>query len=196
MKNKHLRTLTEGALLIAIATVLSLLKIDMPMGGGLTICSMLPLVIFAFRHGTPAGILTAFTYSALQMVLGLDNVAYGQTSMQVFLIIALDYIVPYTFIGLAGIFAGRKQVEGEDASVKSTCKALVFGIVFSFTLRFLCHLYTGAMIWDLLWPNEYGMTPWIYSVCYNGSYMILEIIITSVVAVILCKNQPKIFKRQ
>jgi thiamine transporter len=54
--------LTESALLIAVAAVLSVLKIvDMPAGGSVTACSMLPLLLVSYRHGTKWGLFTAFT---------------------------------------------------------------------------------------------------------------------------------------
>ncbi len=193
MRNKHLRALTESAILIAVATVLSELGISMPMGGKLTICSMLPIIAIGFRHGVGAGMLGSVTYSVLQLLLGMDNVMYGETPLQVFVIIALDYIVPYVLLGLSGFFA-PKQTEGED--IKPMYGALAKGIGLTFTLRFLCHFVTGAMIWDMLWPNEYGLGPWIYSLFYNGIYMLPEIIITTFVAILICKYNNKIFARQ
>ena len=51
MKKINTRKLVESAMLIAVGTVLSMLKFDMPMGGGLTLCSMLPLVLLSHRYG-------------------------------------------------------------------------------------------------------------------------------------------------
>lgn len=192
-KNKRLGFLTEGAIMIAIATVLSFFKADMPYGGGLTVCSMLPLVIICFRHGTLKGLLVAFTYSVLQMLFGLDNVAYGENALQVFLIIALDYIVAYTVIGFAGVF-NKGEIEGEEK--KNVMPAVIAGIVFTFTLRLACHFVTGGMIWDVLWPNEFGLSPYVYSIAYNGFYMVPEMIITSVAAILINKYVPDTFKRQ
>ena len=65
--------------------------------------------------------------------------------------------------------------------------SLVWGIVVTFALRFLCHFVTGWWIWDALWPNGRWLSP-VYSLLYNGAYMLPEIIITAVVAVLLTKT--------
>ena len=76
-RNKKTSMLVFSAVMIAVGTVLSLLKIDFVMGGGLTICAMLPLVMVSFRYGTKWGVFTAFVFSVLQCLLDLDNVQYA-----------------------------------------------------------------------------------------------------------------------
>ena len=174
------RWLVESAIMIAIGTILSEWpKIDYPLGGGLTICSMLPLVLISFRFGVKRGLTTALAYSLLQLVLGLDNVQYATSAGMAAAIVLLDYIVPYAVIGLAGAFKSDKR----DLRVN-----LVLGIVVTFILRLVCHFFTGWLIWDALWPNEYGWSGPVYSILYNGSYMVSEMILTSVVAVALCST--------
>ena len=181
--NKTVRRLLESAILIAIGTILSeLLKIDMPLGGGLTICSMLPLVLVAHRWGTGWGVFTAFVYSLLQLLLGMNNVQYATSALMAAGIVLLDYVVPYTLIGLSALF---------KRSTKNVGVSLVAGIVFTFVLRFLCHFITGWWIWDALWPNEFGWASPLYSLLYNGGYMLPEIILTSVVALLLLKTPLK-----
>ncbi len=167
------RKLTDTAILIALGTVLSLFKIDMPMGGGLTAASMLPLVFISYRYGWKWGGFAGFVYSVIQMLLGLDNVRYASSALMAAGIILLDYIIAYTVIGFASLFGGKPG---------TTRKALIIGIAVSFVLRFLCHFVTGVWIWDALWPNELGMTSYLYSFLYNGWYMGAEIILTIAVA--------------
>lgn len=175
----NLRWLVEGALMIAIATVLNEFTkvIPMPFGGGVTICSMLPLVLVSFRFGWRRGLLTAGVFSVLQLIFGMDNVAYATSAGMAAGIILLDYIVPYTVIGLAGAFKTEKLET-----------SYVLGIVVTFALRLLCHFITGWWIWDALWPNEFGMVAPLYSLAYNGSYMLGEMVLSSIVAVLLCKT--------
>ena len=53
------RVLVECALMIAIGTVLSNIKIfTMPNGGSVTLLSMLPFVLVSFRHGVKWGLFT------------------------------------------------------------------------------------------------------------------------------------------
>lgn len=187
MENRNQKTsrLVFSAIMIAIGTVLSMLKIDFVMGGGLTICAMLPLVMVSFRYGTKWGVFTAFVYSILQCLLGLDNVQYATSVGMAIAIILLDYIVAYTVIGFSGIFKGK---------AKNFKSALILGISLTFFARFLCHFATGWIIWDALWPNEFGMAAPLYSLCYNGSYMLAEAIISSVCGMIIFKKRAELFQ--
>ncbi|MGM9615415.1 MAG: energy-coupled thiamine transporter ThiT [Oscillospiraceae bacterium] len=185
MKKITTRKLVESALLIAVATVLSLVKIDLPFGGGVTIVSMLPLVIASHRYGWKWGVVTAFVYSVLQLILGLDNVGYATSFVMALGVIFLDYIIAYTVIGLSGLF-------GKDR------KGVAIGILVTFCLRFVCHLITGAWIWGEWMPEEFmslTMTgPWLYSFLYNGWYMLAEIVLTEIVAMLIYKPLGKFFR--
>lgn len=186
MKKKiNTRMLAESAMLIALGTVLSLVKFDMPMGGGLTLCSMLPLVLISHRYGWRWGLISALVYSVLQLVLGLDNVRYATSFIMAVSIVMLDYIVAYTVIGLSGIF---------DQLIKNRRAALATGIAVTFFLRFICHFITGVWIWDALWPNEYGMTSVVYSLVYNGWYMGAELVLTEIVAMLIYQPLGKYFR--
>ena len=123
-----LRRLVECAVLIAIGTVLSLFEFSGPwaLGGGITVCSMLPLVLICHRHGTKWGICSALVYGVLQMFLGMKNVMYGQNFWQVLAIILLDYVVAFGVIGLAGIF---------DKCIKNRPVSIAVGSVFATLLR-------------------------------------------------------------
>ena len=187
MENRNQKTsrLVISAIMIAIGTVLSMLKIDFVMGGGITVCAMLPLVMVSFKYGIKWGVFTAFVFSVLQCLLGLDNVQYATSAGMAIAIILLDYIVAYTVIGFSGIFKDR---------AKNFKSALIFGIAITFFARFLCHFATGWMIWDALWPNEFGMAAPLYSLCYNGSYMLAEATISSVCGMIIFKKRAELFQ--
>ena len=177
--------LVESALMIAVATVCSLVKIDLPFGGGITIVSMLPLVLISHRYGWKWGVLTAFTYSLIQMILGLDNVGYATSFLMGAGIVLLDYVIAYPVIGLSGVF-------GKDR------KAVAIGIAVTFAMRFCCHLVSGAWIWGVWMPEQFmGMkmtNPWIYSALYNGWYMLAELIATELVAMLIYKPLEKFFR--
>ena len=164
--------------MIAVANVLSFVKIDMPMGGGLTICSMVPIVLVSFIYGPSWGLSTAFVYSVFQLIFGLDNVAYATNLELALLIIFFDYIVAYSVIGLAGFFRDEKH----------SSKNVVLASVTVLLLRFVCHFITGTFVWDALWPNEFGLSSTVYSLAYNGIYMLPEIVITTAVCALLCSS--------
>lgn len=177
MQNKTVRKLTESAVFIAIATVLSFLKIDLPFGGGVTIVSMLPLIIVSHRWGWKWGVFTAFAYGVLQLLFGLDNVGYATTFLTAVGVILFDYVIAYTVIGLSGFF---------DRFCGKTRTSVCVGIAATFFLRFLCHYITGVWIWGGWMPESFmniTMTsPWLYSLLYNGWYMLAELVITEIAA--------------
>ena len=177
--------LVESALMIAIATVCSMVKVDLPFGGGVTILSMLPIVMISHRYGWKWGVLVAFAYSVGQMLLGLDNVAYANSFWMGAGIVMLDYILAYTVIGLSGIFGKERW-------------SVAVGIAVTFMLRFLCHFVTGAWIWGVWMPESFmGMkmsSPWIYSALYNGWYMLVELAATELVAMLIYKPLEKFFR--
>lgn len=170
--------MVTSALMIAVGTILSLFEFRgfWVYGGGVTFCSMLPLVIISYRYGNRWGVFTALVYSLLQMVLGLKNVMYAPNCYTAIAVILLDYVLAFSCIGMAGTF--RRKVHRQDVS-------LLLGILVTFSFRFVCHFISGWLIWDALWPNEMGMASALYSFVYNGSYMVPEILITVVVTWIL-----------
>ena len=185
MKTQTTRRLVESALMIAVGTVLSVLKVDSlwAFGGGLTIGSMVPLVLISHRWGIKWGTFTAFVYSLLQLILGVDNIQYATSVGMAIAIILLDYVIAYTVIGLAAMFGSSRP-------------GIIGGVVVTLGIRFLCHFLAGWMIWDALFPDELGMTSAVYSLWYNGSYMLPEILITAVLACILVPWVQKTFPRR
>ena len=186
MQNVKVRRLVESALFVAIATVLSILKIDLPFGGGVTIVSMLPLVLISHRWGWKWGVLTAFAYSLIQLLLGLDNVGYATTFATVLGVIFLDYVIAYTVIGFSGAM---------EKPFGKSLKAVMIGIAVVFVGRFLCHYITGVWIWGGWMPENFmNMTmtsPWMYSLLYNGWYMLAELVVTEIAAALLYKPLKK-----
>ena len=83
MDSKTIRRLVECALLTAVGTVLSLFEFKgiWALGGGITFCSMLPLVMISFRHGTRWGVGCALVFSLIQMTLGISNVQYAPDAL-------------------------------------------------------------------------------------------------------------------
>lgn len=180
----NLRRLTESAILLAIATVLSLIQIAGPwvLGGSITICSMLPIVMLSQRYGTKWGLFSALVYSLLQLVLGIKNVQYAPDAISAIAIILLDYVIAFTVLGFSASFNGI---------IKNRRTAILVGIAATFFARFVCHFLSGVLIWEVLWPNALSWTPAIWSLAYNGSYMLPETIITCVAAFFLYQPLQK-----
>ncbi len=171
MKNQKLARLTRCAILIALASVLSMLKIyELPLGGAVTLLSMLPICMIAFMYGTKWGIACSFLYSIIQLALSLAEVlSWGLTPISLVGTFAFDYILPFTLLGFAGVFKGKNMGQW----------GIYLGTVIVMVLRFACHLVSGTIIFDI-WMPEGWANPFIYSVCYNGSFMLPELIITCI----------------
>lgn len=182
MKNTKLKTLVEGAIMIALATVLSFIKIyKLPWGGSITLLSMLPIAVFSLRHGVYKGLGVSFVFSLIQLFQGivLDGLfAWGLTPLMLIGCIMLDYILPFTSLGIAGIFR-EKGLAGQ-----------LIGITIAILSRLLCHFLSGVVIFasmGMLWEGFYTENSWIYSIIYNASYMLPELIFTLIGATALLK---------
>lgn len=170
-KESNSLVLAECGILIATSFVLSFIKIiDLPYGGSVTAFSMLPVIIAAYRHGINWGLLTGFTYGVLQLLMGLNNVGYATSAGAAIAIILLDYIMAFTCLGLVGLAKKNK---------KQTI-TLVVGTLSVCAIRYICHIITGCTVWaGVSIPTEDGL---IYSIVYNGGYMIPETAVTVVAA--------------
>lgn len=165
------RKLVECAILIAIASVLSIIKIiEMPYGGSVTIASMLPIIIIAYKYGAGWGLSSGLIFAVIQQLMGLKNLSYGTSWQAVVAIIFLDYIIAFTVAGLGGVF--RKKIKNQNT-------ALVMGIILVSLLRYICHVISGATVWaGLSIPTNAAL---IYSLGYNATYMLPEMIVLIVV---------------
>lgn len=175
--NRTAYRLTESAIMLAFASVLSVIKIiDMPYGGSVTAFSMLPLILIAYRYGVKWGLVTAATYGLIQLLLGMDNLSYATGFVPVMMILLFDYLVAFLVLGLAGLFRRPRLPQGVALALASA----VTGI-----LRYLCHVITGCTVWaGLSVPTAEAA---IYSFSYNATYMIPEIIILVLGAVYLSR---------
>ena len=167
-KSGKIKRLTESAILIALATVLSVLKLyEMPYGGSLTLASMMPIMIIAYRHGTAWGSFTAFLYGVIQQLLSVSTLSYVTTWQSVVAVILLDYVVAFAVCGLGGVF--RKTVKNQTTS-------MISGALFCCVLRYTCHVISGCTVWaGLSIPTTAAF--W-YSLLYNAAFMIPETLIT------------------
>ena len=179
MQSKRTRILVEGAVMLALATALSYIRIyKLPWGGSITLFSMLPIVLFSIRRGLKAGLAVSFLFSLIQFFQGIGDglFGWGLTPFMLIACILLDYIIAFTVLGLGGLFRKKKTA------------GWIGGIVIAISLRFVMHFLSGVVIWESfgeLWEGFSTDSTVLYSLLYNGSYMLPELVITTVVAVIL-----------
>ena len=175
-KTNAIVKLTESAMMIAIATLLSMAKLlDMPYGGSVTMASMLPLVIIAYRYGTGWGLLTGFAYGAVQLALGTKNIGYlpVRDFASVATLVLSDYLVAFAVLGFGGVF---RRV------CKRQATALALGSLLVAVLRYACHVVSGWTVWAQFDLTKAGL---LYSLSYNATYMLPEMLILVVAAIFL-----------
>ena len=180
--SKNVRMLTEAAIMIAFAFVLSNIRLfSLPNGGSVTPGSMVPILLFAIRWTTKKKSPDddEFSHNVFLKTLGISLLVATVEGILQFILgpkwsmhpvsILFDYIVAFGVLGFAGIFG------------KSTF-GVITGVVLSVFLRFVCHIISGVVVF-----YEYAGTqnPWIYSILYNGSFMSLELLITILITVVL-----------
>ena len=176
MKEKNFtKRLVESSLMIALATVLSILKLgEMPYGGSITLASMLPIMIVAYRHGVPTGLVAGLGYAVIQQLLGLKNLSYFTSWQSIVAVILLDYVVAFTVAGLGGMFRG-KLAPAEAGTARRQSLEFGMGAIVVSALRYIMHTISGCTVWaGLSIPTEAAL---LYSLVYNATYMIPESII-------------------
>lgn len=216
------KRLTMSAMMIAIAVALAFLCglvpfLHLPFGGGFTIASMLPIVIVSYMYGVRWGLFTSFVYSILQILMDLMLGTGGSVIMALFMpqsdgymgalagifILLIDYLIAYTVLGLGGIFRNR---------IKNKSLALCLGAIVALSLRYLAHIVSGYIFYgawaEWFFSQEgFALGAWFldvmsgqilalfYSIVYNGLYMIPEIIVTAVAAIVIARI-PQIKKEK
>ena len=177
---QHLRikALTEGAMMVALAQVLSYLKLmQLPNGGSLT-PAMFPILFYAHRWGLGKGLLSGFVFGLLQLIFD-GAYAWGWQSM------LLDYLVAFTPLGLAGLFKGKPW-------------GIFPGTALGCAVRFVVHYISGVTIYRIIEPTEipgFGVydNAVIYSLVYNGVYMLPNMLLAMAIAGALYVPMKKYF---
>ena len=191
MKNKKLQTLCVCAMMIALSTALSFVKVKfLPFGGSITLLSMLPIAAVSIMYGIKQGLFSAFLYSCIQLIFGITQdglLGWGLTAGMLTACILLDYILAFTAIGIAGVF--RKNGMG----------GIMGGTVLALVIRFLCHILSGVYVFasaGKLWEGFETNNTWLYSFVYNATYMLPEIILTAIGAFFVYKALDKVMAKQ
>jgi len=169
IENKTVRIISEGAIMVALSTVLSFLSLRLwPQGGSIDLV-MIPVIVFALRRGVGWGLIAGLVYGMIDCIVS-GGVAYGWQS------IILDYAVAYAMVGLAGLLP----------------KKPVAAVVLASLARLLVHVLSGVVIWGQWMPDEFlglQMTNvWFYSFLYNGTFMAGNMVLAIVVVAILARN--------
>ncbi|MBO0961298.1 energy-coupled thiamine transporter ThiT [Neobacillus sp. MM2021_6] len=188
MNKKKSNTLfiTEVAVFSALAFLLDMaaellsLKI-WPQGGSVSI-AMVPIFLMAYRWGIKGGLLTGFLLGVLQVVLGFGKIYFVVQGL-------LDYFIAFTVVGLAGIFAGQIRKSLHNGDKGKWISYVVLGAFIGSLLRYLCHVIAGAVFFGEYAPK--GQPVVIYSLLYNGTYMLPSFIISAIIIILVISAMPK-----
>lgn len=154
------RMLINISLMLAFSIVLHYLKIyHFPQGGAVTFGAMIPLIFVSFRYGAGVGALTGF-------IFGLINILQDPFILHPIQVL-FDYPLPFMAMGLAGIFPEK----------------IFLSTVLAFAGRFICHFISGVIFFASYAPE--GISPIIYSLTANATYLIPETLICLVILKIL-----------
>lgn len=200
---KKTQRLAVSGVLIALAVVLSMIKIfEWPFGGSVTLFSMTPVMLAGFLYGVPWGLLCGLVDGILQAALGaattqaFAGLAFWQTVCMAF----LDYLLAFSVLGCAGLL--RKAMRDKPRL------GFALGTVIAGLLRYAVHTFSGALLWGSYaewFFSQEGFYSWgadilnrfsgtqlvvVYSLIYNGFYMLPEIMLSVVAALALMSVKP------
>ncbi|MBE6682772.1 MAG: proton-coupled thiamine transporter YuaJ [Ruminococcaceae bacterium] len=186
-KNSTVYSLCESAIMIALAAVFSLLRfppfrIDLWANGGSIDFVMVPIIILGWRRGFKWAIPAGLALGLVECLIG-GGIGWGLPS------VLLDYVLAFGAVGVAGFFRNEKW-------------GLYAGAVAASVARFVIHFVAGVTIWKLAVGDSvelFGMsfggdTAYLYSLVYNGSYMLGNMLIALAVVLLLSKPLKKLPK--
>ena len=161
---RRVKILAEATMMIALAAVLNLLTqfVIFSQGGAVTIGGMVPILLLALRRGPKVGIAAGAVLSFV--IFNLPGQGFAYTPLQ----FLLDYPLAWGAIGLAGFFKGQPQL----------------GVGVGILGRFIFHFISGVLFIPFFAPSiasQGTAAVIIYSIAYNGSYLLPEFIISSII---------------
>lgn len=174
------KCIATAGVCIALSFVLSYIKLfELPQGGSVTLCSLFPVMLFAYLYGMKKGVLVGFIYGALQAVQTPFIIHPAQ--------FLLDYPVAFSSVGLAGIFSGKNFLE-KTPSLKFSISAIITAI-----FRFLSHLLSGVFAFGAYTDGNV----FTYSLAYN-SFVFVDMAIVVVAGALIVANKSflSVIKRE
>ncbi len=184
----NVHALTEAAVMVALSVVLCFIIVyHAPFGGDVTLLSMAPIIILSLRRGCKIGLAAGLVFAVVMLIKDFGNtVAWVPDLGGKILCILLDYIIPFTFLGFGGMFRNVRFLKNERVNL---IVVALLGTLAVSLFRFVCHVISGVVVWyalDLEWfaddpdhiVNRYS--PLLFSILYNGSFMLPETIETCV----------------
>ena len=168
----HLYALTECGVTIALAVALSWFKIPLWGNGGSVDVVSVPILLLAYRLGTGWGIGAGAVFGLVKCLIA-GGIGWGLPS------VLLDYVLAYAMLGLCGLFRGKGRA------------GLLCGTALGCLARFCSHYLSGVLVWRIAVGESmelFGGTftnSELYSLLYNGSFMLCNLIIALIAVFLL-----------
>ena len=186
MKNKKIMAMAEVGVFAAIGFALDLLANlysgFFPFGGSVSL-ALIPIVILSFRRGPVLGVVCGLIVGLLDLTDGFYTVS--DTWYNSILQIGMDYIFTYMLVGVVGVF--KPLIKKIKPSILVMIATFTAGI-----LKYLCHFLSGILYWPEF-PNQPINERIVYSLVYNGGYMIPTILITTMIMFLISLKYKKLF---
>ena len=170
----RLKIFCEMSVIISLSVILNFFVIfRLPLGGSVTLAQTLPLIWFSLHRGCKYGVIASFIFGIVKLILSF-NMPLADNIFIILYALILDYILSYLVIGLTPLYV---------KNIKNFKYKMLLGGVFANILRLIINIISGALVWGrYLLCHKHA---WCYSIVYNSSYMVPEIIITALCCLII-----------
>ncbi|GAF63134.1 hypothetical protein BTS2_0025 [Bacillus sp. TS-2] len=177
MERERLVIMIEMAVMAALSVILGLVKVNFfwAFGGSISL-EMVPIILIAIRRGWKVGLGAGLIAALIDLITG--------GTYQVPLQVIMDYILPATLLGLAGVFITKGQLP--------KISSVIYGIILASSLRLLSYFISGVVWFGIYAPEGWNVA--LYSFVYNISHVFPEMLLTMAIMVLLIKKAPQVFK--
>ena len=172
-KRSDIKKLALASILTATAVVVEFLTSlipGMPQGGNFFGISMLFIFIIAYICGIGYGLVCGFLFGWFNFLTGLIGGFWWHWGS-----IFFDYLIPCTMLALVGL---RKKG-------LYTWYEFMISILIVCFIRYCSHVFSGILFFS---ENANGKNVWLFSLGYNGWYMLSSTAICIVVGLLIRKR--------
>lgn len=184
VENNATRTFVEGALMIAVAQILSFIPTGIGSSFSVDISSI-PIILFALRHGWKKGVIVSLAY-------GIFKIAIGDVQWLTFTQGMIEYTIPYFCMGFAGVFAGPLKKALAQDSDKRGIQIISVATLFAMVLRYFWHFVAGVIYWGEFAPE--GWNEVVFSAVFNGASGLATALAVILVIGFLFKSSQRLFR--
>lgn len=184
MKNNRMRIFIEGAMMIAVAQILSLLPTGIGSSFSVSIGSI-PIILFALRHGLQKGLVVGLSY-------GLFKIAIGDVYWLHFAQGMIEYTIPYTCLGFAGLFSNPLKQTLNLTDNKHGIRLIISASLLAITFRYFWHFLAGVLYWGEFAPE--GWSPVVFSAVFNGASGLATAVASVLLLALLYSRSKRLFR--